>query len=538
VAPEVHSPWPSMPRQLSAPCPPADRSAPLPGRPAGGMQATLPNSSGRNARFVRRASIAFAGAAIVIGAAIPAAERIHTAAPAILAATALLGFVGLVLVHRRHGPDLAMLAIAGSLLWFSLGELALGMQPAWIRANKGLAVRIQGIGAGILVLPLAGVAGLHVLLRGRMARPNALDWVQVGLVILALITMLTGFMLENDSTYVLGDTYRLLLTPAIYWACVGFMTTERQRRFVWKSMAVVGSFIAVLGMVAQFRKFATEWPYVLGKGTDVFVLAVAVLTYTSTPMKSTKRLAALAVAVLTISAIVSLERRYWLAPIAVWVLAIILEKGLARQRLVRLALTGCGLLGVAILLLKLLLPDIWTLTAAQVSRRYDYTFGGQGLDSSSARRFSEIEYMTAEFKHTSPLYFLIGLGQGAEFHDPDFLRQGVGSQPGLVHNIHNSYAGVFFRSGLLGLVAVGAFALLTVRLAARCVRQAQREQAWPGQTIYLKAALMSLIVAYAVDWNISSSLGNIPLAIIVGLLASMDRSARPGNEPGLMGGAV
>jgi O-antigen ligase len=234
------------------------------------------------------------------------------------------------------------------------------------------------------------------------------------------------------------------------------------------------------------------------------------------------------VGIQVIGAVLSLERRCWLAAILVWVIALAMEQGRQRRRLLRLAVVGSMVVGVAFLLLRLMLPGVLVETLGQLGQRYDYTFGSTGLDPSSARRFSEMRYVAQEFEQTSPLYRVLGLGQGAEFRDPEFLYESAGSEPGLVHNVHNTYAGTLLRTGAVGLLVTIAFVVLCWRMALRTTRHARRSEGseFSLDLLLLRAGTIFLFVTFLVDWNVASSMGELPLAVIVGLLAATLRWQR------------
>lgn len=436
----------------------------------------------------------------------------------------ILGVMGLLfgpLVCRLvETLGLATLALASSLLWFSLVELFIGAKTEWGKFNQGILVRVQGIGAGMFILPIAAWLLLRLVARGKTSRPDGLTMVLGGMIIWGGVTMLVGIARGNSIGYVLGDTYKLLLIPITYWVCVEMVSRSRQRQFLWKFLIGSGLIVSIIGMLIQFYKFAVGWPYRLGKDVDLFALSAFVLLYSSSSQKGPKRLSLLAVAFLVIGAIVSLERRDWVFVVLVWLFATAIKKGWPRVRLIWLILISCVLLLLSFLFLKLALPGVLEGTVMRLEQRLAFTLEGDEPDSSVGRRLDEIEYVAKEFKDASPIYLIIGLGQGTEFYDP--VSGKTGSRANLVHNVHNTYVSVIFRTGIIGLLLVGGFIVSSLKFAYNGARHAHKHQ-FLSDRVFLQAALIYLLVSFIVNWNVAPSIGEVQLATIIGLVASTRR---------------
>lgn len=423
---------------------------------------------------------------------------------------------------RRLGSTLgwAPLALAGSVLWFFLIDLFIGARTEWSRFNQGILVRVQGIGAGMFILPFFALLLLRLVGRGKMSRPDGLTLVLGGMVIWGGATMLLGIVRGNNIGYILGDTYKFMLIPITYWVCLETVSQPRQRRFLWKFLIASGLVISIIGMMIQFYKFAIGWPYRLGKGVDLLALVIFVLLYSSSSRKLTNRLSLLAVTLLVLGAVVSLQRRDWLSVMLVLILGMLINKGWPRVRLIWLTLTMSVLLLVGFLFLGLAFPGVLEGTMMRLGQRLAFTLEGNGPDQNVMRRFDEAKYVMREFQDASPLYVVTGLGQGAEFYDP--VSGKVGSRAELVHNVHNTYVSVIFRTGVIGLLLVGGFALLSLKLVYECARRARRYRVLSDH-VFLQATLIYLLVSFIVHWNVAPGIGEIQIATIIGLVASARR---------------
>lgn len=436
----------------------------------------------------------------------------------------LLG-IGLVVLAAlavwRTGVRLgwATMALAGSWLLFGALGVVIGAKLGGVKANMGLVVRVQGVGAGAVVLPFAAVALLQPFVRRRMSRPRPLPLVLSLLVVLGALTTAIGVLRGNDIGYVLGDAYKFVLAAIIYLTCTTFVKRAEQWRFLWRFAALSGLLLSLVGMVIQFYKLGVGWRYRLGADIDIYALAVAVLLYASHPQRRVRGAALLAVVGLVVAAVVSLERRDWVYVAMVWALAVVLSGAMrSRLRLLYLAVAGCVLLLAVVAALYLLLPDVLSGTVQNLEQRIAYTLDATGADSSVTRRLDEVDYIALELRDSTAIHWVIGLGQGAEFHDP--WSGMAGSLPWLVHHVHNTYVGVVFRTGIVGLLLVAAFAVLSLRLAHECIRRARRE-GFSLDLVFLQAALIYLLVVFVVEWNVAPSLGDIQTAVVIGLLGSV-----------------
>jgi hypothetical protein len=472
-----------------------------------------------NPKLVGVAFIAIVAILVGSGIVLAGEPGIYVAIGLIVLGVALLLFGPLI---RRLVETLGLmtLALASSLLWFSLVELFIGAKTEWGRFNQGILVRVQGVGVGMFILPFAAWFLFRLIVRQKTSRLNGLTVILGATVVLGGVTMLVGIARGNSIGYVLGDTYKFALIPITYWVCVEVVSQPHQRQFLWKFLMISGLVVSIVGMLIQFYKFAIGWRYRLGKDVDLFALAAFVLLYLSSARKMTKRLSLLAIALLVIGAVVSLQRRDWLFVILVWGFAALIKKGWSRARLIWLTLISCVLLLLGFLFLRLALPGVLEGATMHLERRLAFTFEGDEPDSSVGRRLDEIEYVVQEFQDASPIYLLIGLGQGAEFYDP--VSGKAGSQAELVHNIHNTYVSVIFRTGIIGLLLTAGFVFLSLKLAYDCARHARRDQSVSGK-VFLQAALIYLLVSFIVSWNVAPSIGEVHIAVIIGLVASTRR---------------
>ena len=439
----------------------------------------------------------------------------------VLTGLALLAIPAIAKLVRRHG--VAVLFVAGSLLWSAIFDFVIASNTtSWMKYHKGWSVRAQGIGAGLIASPVVIVAGIQLLKKTKVQKPKTLlEFVPLFWIAVAVISALVGLLQENAMWYMMGDSYRFLLIPLVYWACIVTVTRSEQREFLWKFMVIYAVPISLITILNQTYKFAIHSPFMVGKSVDAFALSVSALLYTSSQRKRLRRFSLLVTVILMINAFVSWERRDWLIMALVWGLVLLLNRSRHRYRLLQMLLVASCLVLISLLVFNLMSPGLFTQITARLQDRFDYTFNSDGLDPSSARRFLEMEFIAKEFKNAPPIGVLTGLGQGAEFHDPIAYWK-KGSQPGLVHNVHNTYTGVFFRTGLLGVFLIGSFIFLSLRLAYKGIRNARRQGSFQ-ELIFSQASLIYLLVAFGITWNVDSSMGAVQVAVVVGLLVSAAR---------------
>lgn len=445
-----------------------------------------------------------------------------------------LGLLGLGAIFLVLGPiayrligtlGVVPLALACALFWFSALEFIVGTKFGWVQLYRGVIIRVQGIGAGMFILPFAFLFLLKLSIFLKSGRGiDFLGLLLLAFVIVGSLTMLVGVLRQNSLGYVIGDTYKFVFPFIVYITCVVGITQLRQQQFLWKFMLLNGLFMSTLGMLFQLYKFMVGWPYsLLGKDIDVFALSASVLLFASHPKRKVRWGALLATIILCLGAIVSLERRDWLYVILVWIFALVLKKGKSRLRLIWLAIGGGGVFVIILLILGLVLPEVLLATTMSVERRLDRTLEQREEDSSVTRRLDEARYVMREFEKVPQVHLLIGLGQGAEFYDRLSGKSELGgSRRNWVHNVHNTYVSNFFRTGALGSFIVISFIFLSVKLALSCAHHT-RKQGNLLDLLFLQAAVVTLLIQFGVTWNVAPSMGEIPVLAIVGLLGATRR---------------
>jgi O-antigen ligase len=91
-----------------------------------------------------------------------------------------------------------------------------------------------------------------------------------------------------------------------------------------------------------------------------------------------------------------------------------------------------------------------------------YLYGVQ--EESASYRLSEPEVIIDKFRKSDDLLrWVIGFGNGAEFM-PKQIHKMYASTDYLVHNVHNTYAAIFYRMGLLGLTLFIIFILSSIKI--------------------------------------------------------------------------
>jgi hypothetical protein len=307
-----------------------------------------------------------------------------------------------------------------------------------------------------------------------------------------LITgVFVGLLRQNDLRYILGDTFRYLITwVTMYIALIAVcrLVELGERRFLLYAMdilavlfvmdAVAGIYLslkfpankisaqaAILGIF--WALFQDRWPRWLSGATLILCLAATLM--------NGKRASLIGLALL-----------------AVW--AIYLSLFVSRRRTGAIVATFAVSAVLGWILLPLISPNVEATFSSRFARTFETATGflETGADVSFAGRKAEIDNVR-EYFDESPALTLFGGGFGAQ--TPMYIDTGVVSNTGDMHQVHIAWGAYYLRNGIFGLLLLAVFWL--VCLAQRAFTPSTGDARWTNwhiiTVIYLgNVALHSL----------------------------------------------
>jgi hypothetical protein len=307
-------------------------------------------------------------------------------------------------------------------------------------------------------LPIFVLAGYLFVFRSANLRavPGGHRWI-VLLSMWVLITgVFVGLLRQNDLRYLLGDTFRYLITwVTMYIALIAVcrLVELGERRFLLYAMdilavlfvmdAVAGIYLslkfpgnkisaqaAILGIF--WALFQDRWPRWLSGATVILCLAATLM--------NGKRASLIGLVLL-----------------AVW--AVYLSLFVSRRRAGAIVATFAVSALLGWLVLPLISPSVEQTFSSRFSRTFETVTGfiETDTDVSFAGRRAEIDNVR-EFFDDSPSLILLGGGFGAQ--TPMYIDTGVVSNTGDMHQVHIAWGAYYLRNGIFGLLLLAVFWLV------------------------------------------------------------------------------
>jgi len=358
----------------------------------------------------------------------------------------------------------------------------------------------------LLVIRELATSRTGSIVRGRAALTLALP-----LTVFAILAFLTGLLRHNPPTYLYGDLYRYLKVPAVFWlSCWVLGNATRKRREVETFLylvAVVVTLAFAADVAIQVARYGIEnrlWTTALQFLPWVVVIVIFLLEAGWRGAKMGVFLAFMPVYVFGL----------WLsqsrAVIALMVLALgflLFARVRARTKVATLAGATASLFFVSAIAFN---GDVlygvrrFSLPAARDPTNYNY----YDLGSRIYELKSVADYLTRD-----PVSAAVGTGMGSTI--TTLIADMDGVRFDATHYIHNSYAEVAYRTGVVGLALVVVF-FARIR---RSLRRAPR----PELARALTRALV-LLVPFLVVYNFLFE--NTVLYLLLGALFVLAQEAR------------
>lgn len=393
------------------------------------------------------------------------------------------------------------------------------------------ALRAQGALTGVAVM----LALAYLLLRRRadvlaaLAARDTLSRVVFAMVPAAVFFALVGFLRGNDLVFVVGDTYKVLVVPAVFLVtavCVRGGAGLRKR--VLALYVVVAALAAAL-LAGTFAGAIAEGRSTFGLGAPPTVLLASLVAFLAVAPRRSRRMTLVACAallVLLVMALLSLSRGYWIvAAGSLLAGAVLAPRELRVRGVLVLVIMGFAVAGASMVLPR----DSYVVT--QVRARVDDLTGRTTgpptmvppkdvVNSVDERRWEVSDALTHQWREGGWPAEIVGMGSGAEY--PTALPRIEGtSRAGYRHQLHVTWVTAWFRWGLAG------FALLVAAVAAACLAAARGLRGSSGSDRILWATLVIWFVVSAVGLvNAYGFFGEISWAVMLGLAASGAGHAR------------
>lgn len=390
------------------------------------------------------------------------------------------------------------------------------------------ALRLQGAIVGVGIMLLATYAAIERLrARGNSFPRFAFEWAATGMLGVAVIGAVVGYVNRHQTVYVLGDTYRLLVVPLTCFATVVLVPNLKAALRVLDWLVLTGAVGAVL-LAAQSFEAIAHGESTYGKGVpSLFVLVYFLVALSQRNARWCQNFL-LAVAVLGVLVLMflSLVRTAWLvAVLAIACVTVIFPRRLSSV-LAQLVLGGAIVFALLFLLYRPFTTKVAPSIRAEVVQRIDDfrgldNTGDSDIGSSSAdERRIEVQDAIADLSAGGSFAFVVGRGSGAEY--PTVLPTvDPTTRPGHRHQIHVTWVSALYRTGLAGLTILVVLVLTAISTAWRGLKVARRH----AGALRAQAVLASWITASAVALTSVYGLIGEPIwGIALGLLGVVTRS--------------
>jgi O-antigen ligase/polysaccharide polymerase Wzy-like membrane protein len=403
------------------------------------------------------------------------------------------------------------------------------------------ALRLQGLIVGVALLTLSAHVFRLRWLSGRLRFPILkFELLAVAMLGVAVIGAIVGLFYRNQWSYVVGDSYRLLVVPLAAFLTVELVRDVSAVRSVLIAYVLAAAFGSLLlGFDAARAVASGVSTYGLGvPSLLLLVFLLVTLTMQARTVQQQILVAANTTFVLLLS-LVSLVRTSWgLTALAVGFVAIIQP----RRALPRVAVVGAMtavILG-AVLLARPGSDGNVTAIIDQAGRRLgdaldprlapEQTMPGSSvlmLSSSLDLRRVEVREALTDLATAGPLAFLTGRGSGAEYPSALPIVDPT-TKPGFRHQIHMTWVSILYRSGLIGFVLVVALVALVTWTAwnglARAIRGGSPDKPlWAVIAVWMTVSAVGLTTVYGL-------IGDLTWGVMIGLLGVLART-NPSRVP-------
>jgi hypothetical protein len=493
---------------------------------ANGMSLTLPRTRSFTAAGLIIAMLAGVGLPYLL----PRTGVFYSLLVPTLVAAAAVGFV-------RCG----LLFLIPYLVFLDVGSLTLGVANDYVGlpsfGDAFTAQRLEGVILG---------SQLAVALALACFKPRAIEHeashsptpLEIGLFAFfvggAAAGLVVGLLNQNGPIYLVGDTYKLLLMPALY-VLVRLLVKASEVRPVLA--AVVWCEFVCTTLVLSLERLLTAGEGHLerlgGPSMLPFIYFLVLFIHEQRPQKRMRYLLLLTTCVFAVA--ITASRRCWITALVICVLLALTEN---KGRLVR-ATTQIVASACVVSALVALFPVTRSLAQAMISdslSKLHETYVGGRLGQSGLQKLYEVNRSLDGTVRSGRLVpTILGNGSGAQFTDWWAAQGGPGVQVYAetdyrIHNIHNTYSSALFRMGLIGLGVLLVFVTIVLRVLFR-LNSAQG--GLPKEyRLTVEVLLLFFTVTFLLDMNsIYCVIGEYYAGVLFGLIGVLDREAAFRRKP-------
>jgi hypothetical protein len=408
--------------------------------------------------------------------------------------------------------------LAGVLLlyvvWPMLGIRAETYQQYYL--ELGNVTRVWGYVVGVALGAILLALVLRYLLAGslrsltvRLSRIEIVLWL---LFLANLLWAIVGFLAGNPLSYLLGDTLKGLMFPAIYWIVKEGLADGRAALFLTKVVLWGETILLCILIPTQYIPFS--------QGGRTF-LSTVFFTLIFEETRASKRILYLLLLLFGIYAMFTTAAVRGI--MIIFVLVIVLNY-IFRLRPMQFRTAFFAFIIPPLMLL--VADSVFDLRLDTYVEWTQKRFSGSvsrerklfGLDESLAQRVTETIDVGSSFSRSSPVFLATGFGNGAMLTNTLITPvEYAVYKSNTKHHIYITMVAVLFRNGLIGLILYGAIAFYIIRILFRL--RAEREILRLHQRfIYLKVLTLYqvsvLVMSFIAYWYV----GNIIIAFTLPLI--------------------
>jgi hypothetical protein len=386
-----------------------------------------------------------------------------------------------------------------------------------------ISYRFVNLFAGSVFLAIALIIIFKSLLQGK-SRVNMV-FVEKNLAFLFVLSpflFANGLLRQNDPVLIVGDIYKWILIPLIYFVVINTIPQKQAYRaleiivFVSFIYMVLGAFLSAKYIF--FESKATSFG-------DIKYLFPLVFSFLALNLIKEKRRFYLLMYLLSICLIIITNRRaLWIEMILVHLLILLIfRKKIAITRVaVRICAVG-GVLLIGIFSVPLTRNIVMQVIPTLGQRLSSIPETEQSLGLTSAR-IMEVQQTLELMSMNGPfLNYTVGMGPGAVFFAPHTLvvEETAYLQEGFRHTIHITPMNIFFRTGLIGLIA---FYYFIYKILILIFHNMKKKNGNIQKHILLAVTSFYLIIAFIDSFKAYGLVGDPLFAFLLGLTGIMFRS--------------
>lgn len=285
-----------------------------------------------------------------------------------------------------------------------------------------------------------------------------------------ILATLIGYADKNKLIFIVGDSYKLLVIPLAYFLVI--TTMEKSDIGYLMGWTVVAHFGGAMVLISQRLMSAINYDPVRFGGPNLLPLIYFMLL--SIHHDRRRRILYLLCALINLLIILlTFSRRAVLSIVIIILLVLATEKGVGKLTIGLKRTLSFGLICVLTLIGIMIMTEYtgWgRVLIKDINSKVNDTYTLGVREESASYRLSESWKTIENYKKSDSLVrWVIGFGNGAEYV-PEKLDRQYAKTNYLVHNIHNTYATVFFRMGILGLILFIMFIVSTSWYMIRLLR--------------------------------------------------------------------